>query len=102
MQEIVQRFLEIKDKAVTFISLSAQGDLPGAPPTKEFLKSWKERHGIPFLVVASPRDVGKNFFAPPIYIPNAVIIGRDNRLVFKGVSPTIDQLFAEIRKALGD
>ncbi len=102
MQEIVQRFNQIKDKAVTFISLSAQGDLQGAPPTSEFLKSWKERHAIPFLVAASPRDAGRHFFAPPIYIPNVVIIGRDNRLVFKAVSPKVEQIFAEVNKALGE
>ena len=102
MAAIVARVNTYKDKAVTFISLSAQGDLAGAPPTLEFLKTWKERHQIPFYVAASPRDAGKNFFAPPIYIPNVVIIGRDNRLVYKAVSPSVDEIFAEIKKALGE
>lgn len=102
MAVLAVRSQEFADKPVTFISLSAQGDVQGAPPTIDFLKGWRERHKIPFLVAASPRDAGKNFFAPPIYIPNVVVIGRDNRLAYKSIGPTVDELFAEIKKALGD
>ena len=102
MAILAVRSNEFEDKPVTFISLSAQGDIQGAPPTTAFLKTWKERHKIPFLVAASPRDAGKNFFAPPIYIPNVVIIGRDNRLAYKAIGPTVDEVFAEIKKAIGE
>ena len=93
---------EFNDKPVTFISLSSQGDLQGIAPTPDFLRSWKERHQIPFLVLASPKDSGRYFFAPPLFIPNVVVIGRDNRLAFKAISPSVDEVFAEIKKALGE
>jgi len=102
MQELVPRVGEFHAKPVTFISLSSQGDVQGAPPTKEFLVAWRDRHKIPFIVAASPRDAGKNFFAPPIYIPNVVVIGRDNRLAYKAIEPKIEDLLAEIRKTLGE
>ncbi len=102
MGELARRVSEFDDKPVTFFSLSAQGDMQGVPPSAEFLKSWKERHKIPFLVAASPKDAGRYFFAPPLFIPNVVIIGRDNRLAFKAIGASVDIIFAEVRKAIGD
>lgn len=102
MSVLAKRSAEFLDKPVTFISLSSQGDLQGQPPTPEFLRSWKERHQIPFLVLASPKDSGRYFFAPPLFIPNVVVIGRDNRLAYKAIGASVDELFAEIKKALGE
>jgi len=100
MRELAARAKEFDGEPVTFLSLSAQGDAHGSLPTTEFLKSWRDRHRIPFLVAASPKDAGKQFFAPPIYIPNLAVVGKDGKLTYKAVAPEVDTLFAEIKKAL--
>lgn len=100
MSELAPRAKEFEGQPVTFVSLSAQGDQHGSEPTEDFLKSWKERHNIPFLVAASPKDAGKSFFAPPLYIPNVAIVGKDGKLAYKAVGPEVDAVFAEIKKAL--
>jgi len=100
MAELAPRAKEFKDKPVVFISLSSEGYSKQSPPDTNFLKQWKAQHRIPFDVAASPKDAGKLFFAPPNYIPNVVVIDKANKLAYKAVMPSIDTLFAEIRKQL--
>ena len=99
---LMARLHELKGKAVSFFALMAEGDQKGVAATPEFLKSWRLRYNIPFPVLFSPRDVGKDFHAPPIYIPNVAVVGRDGKLAYKAFEPSIDDLFREIRKALGE
>ena len=100
IDEISARVKEFNGQPVTFISLSSQGDEHGQDPTVDFLKSWKERHNIPFVVAAAPKDAGKHFFTPPLYIPNVALVGKDGKLAYKAVAPDVDTLFEEVRKAL--
>lgn len=91
---------KFKDAKVTFVSLSAAGFEFGSLPTMEFLQEWKDKHQIPFTVAASPKDAGKAYFEPPLYIPNVVIVGKDGNLFYKEFSPEMDVLFERIDAAL--
>lgn len=100
MTKLVPRVKEFEGRPVLFVSLSAQGDSPGAPPEQVFLMNWKLRHKIPFQVAASPGDAGKSFFNPPYYIPNVVIVDSKGVLALKGSDVTIDAVFEKIRLLL--
>ena len=100
MGELVQKVDVFKNSPVVFYSLSSEGYKRGAPADAEFLKNWKEKHKIPFIVAASPRDPGRKFFEPPLYIPNVVIVGRDGKLTWKEMGPEIDDLLDAVREAL--
>jgi hypothetical protein len=73
---------------VVFISLSTAGWHSGELPSTQFLKEWKQRHRIPdtFVVAASPRDAGRDFYDEP-ELPNTVIVDPNGNLAFKKVDP---------------
>lgn len=100
MDELAKRVVEFDGKPVTFLSLSAYGWTSGSLPTTQFLTEWRDRHHIPFTVAASPKDAGKDFFAPPLYIPNVVIVDRKGNLFYKEFAPEVDELFAQVNAAL--
>lgn len=100
MEELIPRLPEFAEKPVLFLSLSASGFSSSEPPSSEFLKSWKEKHNIPFPVLASPKDPGKKFFDPPYMIPSVAIVGMDNRLFYKANGPDIDTLIDRVNEAL--
>ena len=85
---------------VTFISLSGNGWRHGSAPDTQFLKEWKEKHNIPFVVAANPSDFGGTYLKPPLYIPNIAIIGKDGKLAYKRTSPGVSKIFEEVRKTL--
>lgn len=91
---------EFDGQAVEFISLSASGWSKTAPPDAKFLKEWKAKHGIPFTVAGSPKDAGKQFIEPPLYIPNVAIIGKDGKLAYAEVNPGVPAILAEVRRLL--
>lgn len=101
-EELGQRTSEFHGRPVTFISLSSDGWNHGAAPDSTFLGEWKEKHKLDFIVAGSPKDAGKSFFEPPIYIPNVAIVGTDGKLFYKGTNPGVDAIFDEVHKALGD
>ncbi|MBI3294703.1 MAG: redoxin domain-containing protein [Deltaproteobacteria bacterium] len=100
LHDLALRVSEFSGQPVAFYSLSAEGWTRGVPADAKFLNEWRAKHHIPFPVAISPRDVGKKFFEPPIYIPNIAVIDRQGRLAFKAIEPSIDELFVEIRKLL--
>jgi len=100
LEQLIPRLSEFAEKPVLFLSLSASGYSPSEPPDSEFLKNWKEKHKIPFPVLASPKDPGKKFFEPPYHIPSVAIVGLDNRLFYKAVGPDIDTLLGKVNEAL--
>ena len=102
--QLAPRAKEFSEDAVVFISLSSQGWTRGAPADTKFLNEWQARYNIPFPVAASPADAGRKFFNAPYFIPRAVVIDKEQKLAFKQTeeleSLTVDELFAEVRKAL--
>lgn len=87
-QELGPEARQFRNDPVKFFSLSIEGYRRGAPADSTFLTSWKNRHGLgDFVVAASPRDAGRDFFNPPYYIPSVAIIGKDGLLVYKAVNP---------------
>lgn len=98
--ELVPKVGKYKDKPVVFISLSSAGWTSGSTPSKQFLTEWKDKFKIPFYTAASPKDAGKKFFDPPLYIPNVAIVDRAGNLAFKAVNPGVDKIFSEVDKLL--
>jgi thiol-disulfide isomerase/thioredoxin len=96
-KELVPQIGEFKNKNVTFISISAEGWSRGAIPNATFLKEWQSKHNIPFEVTGNRRDFGKDFFNPPNYIPNVVIIDENNKLTYAKVNPGADAIMDEVR-----
>lgn len=101
MAEISPKSKQYEGKPVKFISLSASGWKSSEPPSTPFLKEWKSKHKIPFAVAASPKDAGKKFLAPPIYIPNVVIIDPSGKLAYKEINPGVDAILEEVDRLLG-
>lgn len=99
-KEIGPKVKEFDGKPVIFVSLSSDGWTNGSKPDSTFLREWEVKHNIPFLVAASPKDAGKKFFDPPLYIPNVAIIGKDGKLAYKAVNPGVSAVFEEVRKHL--
>ncbi len=101
MQQLAPKVAEhYKGMPVTFVSVSAYGWTSSSLPDQIFLNEWKTKFSIPFLVVGSHRDAGKAFFDPPLFIPNAVIIGKDGRVAYKEVAPEVDVLLQEVNSLL--
>lgn len=100
VSELSQRYSEIKNSNLTMISLSAEGYQHGQAPDEEFLKSWKQKHAIPFEVAASPNNAGKEFFKPPYYIPAVVILDKDSVVRLKKVDASVDEIFQQVRSLL--
>lgn len=100
ISELSQRYSEIKNPAVVILSLSADGFKHGQPVDEEFLKEWKAKYKIPFEVVASPNNAGKEFFEPPYYIPATVILDKQGIVRFKKVDASVDEIFKEVRSIL--
>ena len=96
--DLVPKVGEFDKKAVKFISVSAEGWSRSSKPDVTFLKSWKKKHAIPFQVTGSYRDFGKNFFAPPQYIPAVVILDAKGKVHSAEVNPGADAIIREVRK----
>lgn len=96
-QELVPLLPEFDKKAVTFISISAEGYSRGSKPDMAFLKNWKTKHSIPFPVTGAYRDFGKDFFAAPNYIPSVVILDLKNKVSYAAVNPGADAIAAQVR-----
>lgn len=101
MKELSSQSSQFKGKPVTFISLSFNGWTHGSEATPQFLREWKQRHNIPFVVAATKGTQLKDFFPPPNYIPAIAIVDRAGKLAYREVNPSIDQLFAEVRRLMG-
>lgn len=98
--QLSTRVKEFDGKPVTFISLSASGWTQAEAPTQTFLKEWKDKHKVSFEVCASPKDAGKQFFEPPLYIPSVVILDGFGNLTYAEVNPGINAMFAEVKRLL--
>jgi thiol-disulfide isomerase/thioredoxin len=103
-QSIVQDTDEFAGRPVTFISLSAAGWSRSASPDKTFLNDWSTTHKLDkatasFIVAASPRDAGRDYFASPS-IPNVVIIDALGKVAYKGINPGMHAVAARVRKLL--
>lgn len=99
MEQLIPQLDTLKDEPLIFMSLSAQG-FTSAVPDAQFLKEWKEKHSIPFPVLASPKDPGKKFFEPPYSIPAVVILGKNGAVAYKEVGPEVDAILTQVRLAL--
>lgn len=100
MAALAPKSKKYSGKPVIFLSLSAASFESGGEPTPEFLKAWKQKHSIPFPVLASPKDPGRLFFDPPFSIPNFVIVDQAGKLAFKSAEVGIDEIFKEIDQLL--
>ncbi len=101
-QEIVSKTNEFAGLPVTFISLSAAGWTRADLPNQNFLKQWQTKHRLTdakasFIVAASPRDAGKDYFAS-VFIPNVVVLDSNGVIVYKAVNPGVDAIAREVRK----
>lgn len=99
-QELVPRVAAYKDKPVAFLSLSSSGWNYTAPADATFLKSWQQKFQIPFPVLASPQDPGRDFFSAPYYIPSVAILSLTGKLRFAKVNPGVDSILQEVDNAL--
>lgn len=99
-EELVPRVSEFQGKPVSFISLSASGWSQSQSPDTKFLTEWKDKHEVPFVVAGSPKDAGKQFFEPPLYIPSVVILDAMGNLTYKQVNPGVDKMFKEVNRLL--
>ena len=110
MSELAPASVEFANQPVTFVSISGNGWSHGSDPSVQFLKEWKAKHGIPdkltsgisFVVSAGPGDFGKNFIAPPLYIPNTAILDQQGRLAAKGVGMSVSEMFGTVRKLVSE
>jgi thiol-disulfide isomerase/thioredoxin len=101
-QEIASKTNEFEGLPVTFLSLSAAGWNRTDLPSPEFLTGWQNMHRLQtakasFIVAASPRDAGKDYFAS-VFIPNVVILDSNGVVVYKAVNPGVDAIVREVRK----
>ncbi len=99
-QELSPQVKKYDGKAVNFISLSCSGWSHGSSPTQDFLKEWKQEHNLSFTVAASPRDCGKLFIPPTIYIPNVAIIDADGKLALAEIDPGVSGVFSKVDQLL--
>ena len=99
-QELRHRQDEFEGQPVKLLSLSSSGWRNGSKPDATFLKSWQQKHGVKFPVLASYKDAGKNFIKGPIYIPNVAVIDASGKLSYAAVNPGVEKIFAEVKKAL--
>lgn len=101
MKELAAKASEFAGQPVTFLSLSINGWTHGSQPNTQFLKEWKQKHNIPFQVVGTKGQQLKDFFPAPNYIPSIAVIDRAGKLAYREVNPSVDALFAEVRRLVG-
>ena len=101
MKELVSKVSEFKGKPVTFVSLSIAGKSSGELPSPQFLKEWKSQFNIPFVVAASPKNPGKEFYEQP-RIPNMVVVDQGGKLAFKKIHAAVDEVFQKVRSLLSE
>lgn len=101
MGELSEAYPEFANSPVVFASLSGEGWNRGAKPDQQFLKEWKEKHGIPFVVAGKYKDFGKNFGATGS-IPFAVIVDAQGNTVKKGYieAPSVVEKVRELLREL--
>lgn len=93
---------EFKNKQVYFISLSSEGWNRPSRADRTFLQEWRDKHGLDkaaanFVIAASPRHSGEDFFNSP-GIPNVVIIDTRGKVAYKAINPGVDKIVQEVRK----
>ena len=96
--KLVERFREFDGKGVVFYNLLAEGFKHKDPPDSAFLKAWTDKYKIPFPVASTPKNPGKQFFEPPSYIPNYVVVGRDGRLIFKSNESEFEDFWVKLKQ----
>lgn len=94
--QLVPRVGEFAGKPVIFISVSVAGWSQSSAPTTQFLREWKDRWDIPFIVAAAPRKEPYSFFSNPL-LPNVVIVDGDNKLVYRAINPGVSAIFSKIK-----
>lgn len=102
--KLVPLMEKFQGKNVVFISLSAEGWTAGSKPDDKVLRQWQAKFGIDkakayWIVAASPRDFGYDFFQEPA-IPNVVIMDKKGRIVFYGIGTTPEHIAAWVQKLL--
>lgn len=99
MASLVPRLKEVVDPSVVFVNIVSAGWSRSKKADMTFLKEWQKRFAIPFPALAADRSSGTDFFNEPIYIPNVVILDREQRVFYTAVKPPIGEMFAEIQRA---
>jgi len=98
--ELKGKLAQYDGKRVTFLSLSSAGWTNGTQPTPQFLNEWRDKFGLKIPVLASPKDAGKSFIKPPLYIPNVAILDIDGRLAYKAVNPGVPVILQKVNGLL--
>lgn len=98
MGDLSKMYPEFANQEVVFASLSGEGYARGSKPDQTFLKSWKAKHKIPFVVAGKYKDFGKSFSAPGS-IPFAVIVDKAGNVEQKGFV-SANQIRSIVRKLL--
>jgi len=101
--ELTRRTRKYAGKNVVFISLSAEGWTGGSSPNQQFLREWATKHGLDkaaatFIVAASPRNAGRDYFSSPS-IPNVAVIDSSGAITYKAIAPGLTKLTYEVDKA---
>ena len=100
MHALAPAYSEFANSPVTFASLSGEGYAHGSKPDQTFLKSWKQKHNIPFVVAGKYKDFGQSMGASGT-IPFAVIVNQKGESVAHGnLSPST--ITSTVRKLLKD
>lgn len=100
MDELSVLYKQFVGKPVTFASLSGEGYQRGSVPDKQFLKSWKQQHHIPFVVAGKYKDFGQAFEFPG-YIPFTVIVDQKGNVVDKG-GLDASEIIAKVKQLLSE
>lgn len=98
MEELAPASAEFEGKSVVFASLSGEGWSHGQKPDATFLKEWKDRHSIPFVVAGTFKDFGKDFGAQG-FIPFAAIVDGEGNVTKSG-SLSAAAITSEVRRLL--
>lgn len=89
---------------MVFVSLSVGGWSSGELPDAQFLQSWIQKFNLthaaaPFVVAASPRDAGKEFWERP-HTPNTIVVDAKGVLFDKKEHPGAQGIVEMVRNAL--
>ncbi len=97
MSELPAVYQQFVGKDVVFASLSGEGYQRYTKPDQTFLKSWKAKHKIPFVVAGKYKDFGQSFQSPGT-IPFSVIVDKKGNVAARGLDAS--QIAAKVNQLL--
>lgn len=88
VSELSRNYNQFEGEPVVFASLSGEGFQHGSKPDQAFLKAWKAKHNIPFVVAGKYKDFGKTYGATGTIPFTAIVDGAGNIVAKGNMSPS--------------